>query len=147
MSKKTDETESSEPTPEISKKADKDSLHKLQIELVKLQRHFIKCDDKILIIFEGRDAAGKDGTLDNLALKKWKQYSLARDEMLAHTHNPIAPWTIVRADDKHLARLNIIKDLLSRLHYAAKDARLILPDPDVVFMYEETYLKKGMIAE
>ena len=89
----------------------------------------------------------KVSALDNLALKKWKQYSRARDEMLAHTHSAIAPWTIVRADDKHLARLNIIKDLLSRLHYADKDERLILPDPDVVFMYDEPYSKNGMIAE
>ena len=50
----------------ISKKAYKKSLHKLQIELVKLQRHFIRCDDKILIIFEGRDAAGKDGTIKRI---------------------------------------------------------------------------------
>lgn len=56
----------------------------------------------------------KVSTPDNLALKKWKQYGLARDDMLAHTHNPIAPWTIVRDDDKQLARLNITKDLLSR---------------------------------
>ena len=41
----------------------KDTLHKLQAELVKLQHHFIKCNDKILIIFEGRDASGKDGTI------------------------------------------------------------------------------------
>ena len=63
----------------------------------------------------------KVSALDDQALKKWKQYSLARNEMLARTHNPMTPWTIVRADDKHLARLNIIKDLLSRLHYADKD--------------------------
>lgn len=66
MSKKDHEKESSGPTPEISKKAYKNSLHKLQIELVKLQRHFIRCDDKILIIFEGRDAARKDGTIKRI---------------------------------------------------------------------------------
>ena len=246
----------------------KDSLRKLQIELVKLQRHFIRCDDKILIIFEGRDAAGKDGTikrivqhlspretrvvalgkpsdrdrsswyfqryvpylpaaqelvlfnrswynragvervmgfcsdaeyeefmdtvldfehmlvrsgikllkyyldiskpeqkqrlnerkidpltqwkispLDAKALKKWQPYSLARNEMLARTHNPITPWTVVRADDKQLARLNIIKDLLSRLHYADKDEQLILPDPHIVFTYDTSNLENGQIAK
>ena len=50
----------------IPKKHYKHTLHKLQVELVKLQRHFIKCDDKILIIFEGRDAAGKDGTIKRI---------------------------------------------------------------------------------
>ena len=59
-------TESGGPAPEISKKVYKDSLHKLQIELVKLQWHFIPCDDKTLIIFEGRDAAGKDGTIKRI---------------------------------------------------------------------------------
>ena len=67
--------------------------------------------------------------------------------MLTHTHNAIAPWTIVRADDKRLTRINVIKHLLSRLHYADKNERLIPPNPDVVFMYDETYLKNGMIAE
>ena len=41
-------------------------LRALQIELVKLQRHFIKCDEKILIILEGRDASGKDGTIKRI---------------------------------------------------------------------------------
>ena len=56
-----------EPTASAMSKRDyKHSLHQLQIELVKLQRHFIRCDDKILIIFEGRDAAGKDGTIKRI---------------------------------------------------------------------------------
>ncbi len=33
------------------------SLRNLQIELVKLQRHFIGCGDCILVIVEGRDGA------------------------------------------------------------------------------------------
>ena len=45
------------------------------------------------------------------------------EQMLARSHNPMAPWTLVRANDKRLARLNIIKDVLSRLHYADKDER------------------------
>lgn len=268
MSKQTHETESSGHASSIPKKAYKESLHKLQIELVKLQRHFIACDDKILVLFEGRDAAGKDGaikrivqhlspretrvvalgkpsdrdrtswyfqryvpylpaaqelvlfnrswynragvervmgfctedeheefmgsvlefehmlvrsgiklikyyldigkpeqkrrleerkrdpltqwkvsTLDNVALKKWMQYSRARDEMLARTHNAIAPWTIVRADDKRLARLNIIKDMLSRLHYTGKDKRLIHPDPKIVFTFNASNRKNGALAK
>lgn len=88
----------------------------------------------------------KVSTLDNLALKKWNQYSLARDEMLTHTHNPIAPWNIVRADDKYLARINIMKDILSHLHYADKDEWLILPDPKVVFAYDISSLENGQLA-
>ena len=43
-----------------------ENLHLLQIELVKLQKHFISCSDRILVIFEGRDASGKDGTIKRI---------------------------------------------------------------------------------
>ena len=266
MGKQVKEQAVSEPAA-MSKQAYKHSLHQLQIELVKLQRHFIQCGDKILILFEGRDAAGKDGAikrivqhlspretrvvalgkpsdrdrstwyfqryitylpaaqelvlfnrswynragvervmgfctdteyeefmasvlafehllvragvklfkyyldiskaeqrrrlnerkldpltqwktsaLDDQALKKWKQYSLARNEMLARSHNPVTPWTVVRADDKQLARLNIIKDMLSRLHYADKDEQLLLPDPKIVLTYDAAHLENGVLA-
>lgn len=38
-------------------------LQKLQIELLKLQKHVKEAGLKVLIIFEGRDAAGKGGTI------------------------------------------------------------------------------------
>src|SRR5665811_1588044 len=41
-------------------------LHDLQVELVKLQRHVIARGEKILIILEGRDGAGKDGTIKRI---------------------------------------------------------------------------------
>lgn len=43
----------------MNKKRYKSAMRELHIELVKLQRHFIGCDDKILVLFEGRDAAGR----------------------------------------------------------------------------------------
>lgn len=42
------------------------TLRDLQIELVKLQRHFIGHDQRILVIVEGRDTAGKDGCIKRL---------------------------------------------------------------------------------
>ncbi len=45
----------------------KKQLLLLQIELVKLQRHFIQCNNRILVIVEGRDAAGKDGMIKRIA--------------------------------------------------------------------------------
>ncbi len=254
--------------PELSKHEYGESLHLLQVELTKLQRHFIKCGEKILIIFEGRDASGKDGTIkrivehlspretrvvalgkpsdrdrgswyfqryvphlpaaqelvlfnrswynragvervmgfcsdaeyeefmgsvcefenllvhsgiklfkyyldisrkeqemrledrkkdplkqwkisdiDEAALGRWKAYSNARNEMFARTHNIIAPWTVVRADDKPLARISVIKDILTRLEYDGKDEEVTLPNPDLVFGYHEDCLKKGLIAQ
>jgi polyphosphate kinase 2 len=88
----------------------------------------------------------KISPIDEVALDHWKAYSLARDEMFARTHTPFAPWCLVRADDKHAAHLNLIRDLLTHLDYADKDERLILPNPDIVFLYDEIYRKNGMIV-
>ena len=38
-------------------------LHKLQIELLKLQAHVRATGERLAIVFEGRDAAGKGGTI------------------------------------------------------------------------------------
>ncbi|SEJ85907.1 polyphosphate kinase 2, PA0141 family [Pseudomonas linyingensis] len=267
MGKQGERPESSGDVHPPSKKAYKKTLRSLQVELVKLQRHFIRCNDKILIILEGRDAAGKDGTIkriiqhlspretrvvalgkpsdrdrsswyfqryvphlptaqelvlfnrswynragvervmgfcttaeyeefmgsvqefenmlvrsgvkllkyyldiskieqkkrladrrsdplkqwktspiDDQALKQWRAYSQARNEMLARTHTPTAPWTLVHADNKRLARLNLIKDLLSRLHYAGKDERLIRADPRIVFTYDYSNIGNHHLA-
>lgn len=242
-------------------------LLKLQIELVKLQNHIIAHGDRILVIFEGRDAAGKDGTIKHItehmspretrvvalgppsdreesqwyferyvrhlpearemvlfnrswynragvervmgfcskaqtreflevtpgfeamlvrsgmkffkyyldisrreqkqrlkarakdplkqwklspvdakATKYWDDYSKTRNQMLARTHTEAAPWTIVRADDKELARLNVIRDLLSRLDYKRRDKRLIRPDRDIVRDFDLSLIESGMIA-
>lgn len=239
----------------------------LQIELVKLQRHFIECGDKILVLIEGRDAAGKDGSIkrivehlspretrvvalgapsdrdrsawyfqryvahlptaqefvlfnrswynragvekvmgfcteaqhaefmqsvapfeqmlvnsgitllkyyldiskpeqkqrledrrrdplkqwkigaiDAVALKHWKAYSSARDEMLLKTHTAAAPWHVVRADNKRLARLNLIRDILSRLEYADKDRALLKPDRDIVFEFSPDCIADQRLA-
>ena len=40
-----------------------DELRKLQIELVKLQRWVLKNNQRVVVIFEGRDAAGKGGNI------------------------------------------------------------------------------------
>jgi polyphosphate kinase 2 len=39
-------------------------LRALQLELVKLQTHLIKTGGRLVIVFEGRDAAGKGGAID-----------------------------------------------------------------------------------
>lgn len=52
--------------PTRSKADYKNQLRGLQIELVKLQRHLIKNNLRLLIIFEGRDGAGKDGVIKRI---------------------------------------------------------------------------------
>ena len=232
------------------------ALHDLQVELVKVQGHIIKHGHRVLVIFEGRDAAGKDGTIkrivqhlspreirvvalgkpsdhdraswyfqryvphlpsaqemilfnrswynragveyvmgfcstreyedflgavlpfehmligsgiqimkyyldiskneqktrlrdrktdplkqwktspiDAVAVKHWKHYTDARDRMLETTSSPESPWIVVRADDKRAARLNVIRDLISRLACPETDKHLASPDRNIVFPY------------
>jgi polyphosphate kinase 2 len=47
-------------------KSYKDQLYRLQVALVQLQRHVIAKGQKVLIILEGRDGAGKDGTIKRI---------------------------------------------------------------------------------
>lgn len=243
------------------------SLRKLQIELVKVQRHIIKHGHKLLVIFEGRDAAGKDGTIkrfvehlspretrvvalskpsdrettcwyfqrfvrhlpaasewvlfnrswynragvervmgfcteaesdrfleevlpfehmligsgiqiikyyldiskkeqrhrlrqrrrdplkqwktspiDQVAVKHWDDYTQARDLMLARTSSQQSPWIVVRADDKHDAHLNVIRDLLSRVDCPKADRHLARPNRDIVFPYDEAQAGACLLA-
>ncbi len=88
----------------------------------------------------------KISPIDAQATRKWRTYSKARDAMLKRTHNALTPWTIVCAGDKKAARLNLIRDLLSRLPYDGKERRLLKADPKVVFPYSEACLRNGKIA-
>jgi polyphosphate kinase 2 len=55
--------------------------------------------------------------MDLPSRKRWYDYSRARDVMLKHTDTKIAPWHIVRSDDKKIARLNIISHILKAIPY------------------------------
>ena len=52
---------------------------------------------------------------------KWYEYSRARDAMLKATDTRIAPWYIVRSDDKKRARLNTIAHLLKLIPHKKID--------------------------
>ncbi len=88
----------------------------------------------------------KVSPIDNAAQKKWHAYSRARNEMLLRTHSAHAPWCIVDANDKHSARLNLIRHLLSQLRYKKKKRHLLRYDPDIVFEFEGARLRDGSIA-
>jgi len=64
-------TESQPPTPhhnttELSKKEYEKELRRLQVELVKLQEWVKHAGLKVVVIFEGRDAAGKGGVIKRI---------------------------------------------------------------------------------
>ena len=55
--------------------------------------------------------------MDTQSYSRWYDYSRARDEMLDATDTEVAPWFIVRSDDKKRARLNGIAHILSLIPY------------------------------
>lgn len=91
-------------------------------------------------------AQWKISPVDKVAVKHWNDYTRSRDEMFRRTHWPHSPWYIVRADDKHVARLNLMRHLLSQLPYRGKKRDLLEFDPGVVFAFDETRLHDGSIA-
>jgi polyphosphate kinase 2 len=118
------------------------------VRLIKYYLDISKAEQKKRLADRRKDPLSqwKISPIDAQAMKKWNAYSRARDEMLKRTHNPLTPWTIVRADDKKLARLNLIRDLLSRLPYDDKLNRLLKADPKIVFPYDDARLEDGALA-
>ncbi|MEA3491522.1 MAG: polyphosphate kinase 2 [Campylobacterota bacterium] len=51
----------------VKKRTDERALKPYQAELIKLQRHIENTNQKMIILFEGRDAAGKGGTIRRVA--------------------------------------------------------------------------------
>jgi len=72
----------------------------------------------------------KVSALDGEAQARWDAYSEARDRMLATTHTPDAPWTVVATDRKKDARLNILRHVLARLDHPGSTVEA--PDPAIV---------------
>ncbi len=87
----------------------------------------------------------KISPIDEVASRHWKDYSEARNSMLVRSHTVLAPWYIVRADDKKAARLNLIRDLLYRIDYQDKDFSVTKPDRKVVFEFVREALTNGQL--
>jgi polyphosphate kinase 2 len=66
----------------------------------------------------------KISPMDLESRKHWADYSRAKDDMFNATDHKQAPWFVVNAEDKKAARLNVIRHLLSKIHY--KD---LTPEP------------------
>jgi hypothetical protein len=66
--------------------------------------------------------------------------------MLVQTSHADAPWHVVKADRKKLARLNIIRHLLSLNAYEDKDAKRLKVDPEIVFRFDEKALSRDKLA-
>lgn len=68
--------------------------------------------------------------IDVDGLGKWDDYTTAIGETLRLSHTPVAPWTVIRSDDKRRARIAAIQAVLGAVDYPGKDAaRIGAPDP------------------
>ncbi|UXS38265.1 polyphosphate kinase 2 [Agrobacterium tumefaciens] len=79
--------------------------------------------------------------MDIAALTKWDDYTQKRDEMLEKTHTDAAPWTVVRANDKRRARVNLIRHILLALDYEGKDKKAIGEIDDKILGSGPDFLK------
>lgn len=71
--------------------------------------------------------------VDLQAQDRWDEFTHVKYEMLKRTHTTDSPWTIIRSNNKHLARLNAIKVILNSVPYEHIDSTLeYTPDPRVV---------------
>jgi polyphosphate kinase len=92
----------------------------------------------------------KLSNMDLPSREKWYEYSRARDAMFKATDTRIAPWYIVRSDDKKRARLNCIAHLLKQIPYKKiKRPKVKLPDRSKKHAYDDeaTLARRKFVAE
>jgi hypothetical protein len=58
--------------------------------------------------------------VDLQAQDMWDQLTEAKYKLLKKTHSAESPWFIIRSDDKHLARLETVKLILSQIKYRGR---------------------------
>lgn len=87
--------------------------------------------------------------VDNLAQKYWDQYTVKKFQMLNESNRTLAPWTIVRSDNKKMARINCIKHILHNVQYHDKLPEAVLtPDPEIIVsgIDEIQYMEKNLFS-
>jgi polyphosphate kinase 2 len=76
--------------------------------------------------------------MDLPSRSKWYEYSRARDKMLDATDTQVAPWHILRSDDKKRARLNCIAHLLKLIPYKkVKREKIVIPGRETKHAYDD----------
>jgi polyphosphate:AMP phosphotransferase len=54
--------------------------------------------------------------------KKWDDYTVAINEMVARTSTRISPWTLVEANDKNFARIKVLRTLADQMEARLREA-------------------------
>ncbi len=70
---------------------------------------------------------------DLASLDKWDDYTRAKEAMFFYTDTPLAPWTVVKSNDKKRARIEAMRWVLSLFDYAGKDREVVaVPDSRII---------------
>ena len=75
--------------------------------------------------------------VDKESQNLWDKYTIAKFSMLMASNTDIAPWIVIKSDNKKRARLNCIRYILSNVHYHNK-----IEDKDF-FKLDESILISG----
>ncbi|MFQ6552275.1 polyphosphate kinase 2 [Aestuariibius insulae] len=65
--------------------------------------------------------------IDVKGLPLYDRYTQSIGETLDRTHTEAAPWTVIRADDKRRARVQVLRAILSQIPYDGRDDSVVHP--------------------
>jgi len=93
--------------------------------------------------------------IDLQAQDYWDEFTEMKYEMLRRSHTPNTPWTIIRSENKHKARVNAMRVILDAVDYEDRNPELdFVPDKDVVIsgaaevdMMEADRVRKGRFRQ
>jgi polyphosphate kinase 2 len=85
--------------------------------------------------------------MDLESRRRWEDYTVAKEIMLARSHIPEAKWWVVQAVDKKRARLNFIDHLLKQFSYAEiEKAPVMLPPREHHEHYSRQAVPSDMVV-
>lgn len=105
------------------------------IHLVKLWFSVSRAEQRTRFIIRQVDPVRqwKLSPMDLESLDRWNEYTAAKEDMFLHTDTEIAPWTVIKSNDKKRARTEAMRHVLSLFDYEDKDESVVrTPDPRIV---------------
>lgn len=105
------------------------------IHLVKLWFSVSRAEQRTRFIIRQVDPVRqwKLSPMDLESLDRWNEYTAAKEDMFLHTDTEIAPWTVIKSNDKKRARTEAMRHVLSLFDYEDKDETVVkTPDPRIV---------------
>ncbi len=71
--------------------------------------------------------------VDLQAQERWDDFTNQKYQMLKRTHSNHAPWTVIRSNNKHEARLNAMRTILNSVPYERGNLEIdFVPNPEIV---------------